>query len=195
MKILATAVTVLCLLTHCHVGNASQDHDWGIGIFGGKFYDSAIGDFLFFKNSKFLDHYMVGITADKTLWRAQSYPLSLQIEGLLAYQFGKDSFMEFGVAPRLTWSGFPWNDYLYTRFRVAPIGASMTSARSKLERDNGDGAHLLYYCFVEIAFSPPKATENELFLRLHHRCSFFNQLSNKKINGEDFLLLGFRRNF
>ena len=189
------ALLLLCLLASHHVANAAENYNWGIGAFGGKFYNSSPEDFLTFKDSKFLDHYILGITADRTVWRAQSYPLSVQIEGLLAYQFGKDSYVELGVAPRITWSGFPWNDYVYTRFRVAPVGLAITSSRSKLEREKGDGEHLLYYCFFEVAFSPPKAKENELFVRLHHRCTFFGQLSNKKINGEDFFIAGFRRNF
>ncbi|MDL2330346.1 hypothetical protein LJC71_11515, partial [Desulfosarcina sp. OttesenSCG-928-A07] len=146
-----------------------------------------------FEDTKFLDHYMVGLTVDRTIWRMKSYPLSLQIEGLFAVQFGKDDLFEFALAPRLTWSGFPWNNYVYTRFRAAPIGLSITSSKSKLEKD-GDGENLLYYVFFEVALSPPHSKENEFFVRLHHRCAFFDTI-NDDINGEDFLLFGFRRNF
>jgi len=121
------------------------------------------------------------------------------VEGLPARQFGKQNISEFAIAPRFTWSGFPWNDYVYTRFRVAPIGVSINSRKSKLEEEkdsNGENGskRVLYYSFFEIALSPPSAKENEFFIRLHHRCAFFNQIA-KHINGEDFVLLGFRRDF
>jgi hypothetical protein len=82
--------------------DASEKYDWGVGVFGGKFYDSALDKFLTFKDSKFLDQYMVGVTVDRTIWHADSIPLSLQIEGMTGVQFGKDSLGEVGVAPRLT---------------------------------------------------------------------------------------------
>jgi hypothetical protein len=49
--------------------------------------------------------------------------------------------------------------------------------------------------FVEAAFSSPKATAHEFFVRLHHRCAIYDLLNNYGANGEDFLSFGYRHKF
>lgn len=194
-------VTLLTLTGEfCSTAQAAQNleqpkYDWDLGLFAGKFYDSSPASFVGFEHTKFLDHYIIGGAVARNIYRMDSCPLSIEIEGLLAAQFGKDELFEVGIAPRITWSGFPWNDYVFTRFRVAPIGVSVTSSKNVLEQQKaGTGKNLLYYAFFEVALSPPDAEDHEFFLRLHHRCAFFDSMG-KNINGEDFFMLGYRKSF
>ena len=48
---------------------------------------------------------------------------------------------------------------------------------------------------IELAFALPEIKSKEVFVRLHHRCSLYDVLNNYGANGEDFLVLGYRRYF
>jgi len=48
---------------------------------------------------------------------------------------------------------------------------------------------------IELAFSLPQHKENEVFMRLHHRCTIYDLLNNYGANGEDFFTLGYREYF
>jgi hypothetical protein len=173
----------------------AQSSDWSVGAYAGKYYDSEPAGFTQ-GNANFLEHYLVALTASKTLWRSASLPLSLEIDGMVGLQRGSASLGEIAVAPALRWSGFPWNESVHTSFSVAPLGISYTTSVSPLELGkDGRGSRTLSWLFLEVALSRPSDRSNEFFMRLHHRCAVYDKLNDFGANGEDFFVLGFRRRF
>jgi hypothetical protein len=170
-------------------------YDMSLGVYGGQFYKPHPEALLTGQKTEFKDQYISSLVFTKTLWQSASYPLSVEIEGVLSYQFGVASLGEIGVVPVLRWDGFPWNEYLKTDFRFGPIGLSYTSSVSPMERNEKGGSQWLNFLIVELGFSLPSSKEKEMFIRLHHRCSIFNTMNDYGTNGEDFLAVGFRSYF
>lgn len=172
---------------------ASAASDWQVGAYVGQYYDSEPAGFSQGK-ANYLTQYMIALNVNKTVWRAEALPLSLEMDGMLGHQFGLASLQEIAVAPALRWHSFPWNEILPTNFRVAPLGISYTSVISPLERSpNGSGSHTLNFLFIELGFSNQQQHSNEIFLRLHHRCAIYDLLNNYGANGEDFFVVGYRQ--
>jgi hypothetical protein len=173
----------------------AEQGDRSMGAYAGKYYDTEPAGFTQGK-ANFLEHYLVAITAKKTVWRSESWPLSLEVDGMLGLQSGVATLGEVAVAPALRWSGFPWNGTLNTSVSLAPLGISYTTSISPLELgSNGKGSRILNWLFLEVALSRPGEKSTEMFMRLHHRCSVYDLLNNYGANGEDFFALGFRRRF
>jgi len=174
---------------------SSVESDWSIGGYAGKYYNTEPAGFSQ-GNADYLEQYIIAVNVIKTIWRAESLPLSLELDGMLGHQFGLATLDEIAIAPVLRWSSFPWNNYLQTDFRAGPLGISYTTPISPLERGpDGNGSNTLNFFLVELAFSLPQQKENEVFVRLHHRCAIFDVLNNYGANGEDFLALGYRQHF
>lgn len=172
-----------------------ESRDWSLGVYGGQYYDSEPAG-LTQGRANFLNQYILALTASKTVWRAENWPLALEIDGMVGHQFGLATLQEFAVAPVLRWSGFPWNEVLPTSFRAGPVGYSYTSIVSPLERGvGGEGSRHLNFLMLELTFSRPQARTHEVFLRLHHRCTIYDLLNNYGANGQDFLAIGYRRYF
>jgi hypothetical protein len=173
----------------------SEVRNWSLGAYGGQYYDSEPAGFSQGR-ANYLNQYIVALTASKTLWRAEDWPLALEVDGMVGHQFGQATLQEFAVAPVLRWSGFPWSRVLPTSFRAGPLGYSYTSIVSPLERSaKGEGSRHLNFLMLELTFSPPQATQHEVFMRLHHRCTIYDLLNNYGANGQDFLAFGYRRFF
>lgn len=173
----------------------AAEPDWSVGVYGGKFYDTEPAGLTQGKAS-FLNQHLLAVTASKTVWRSQDWPLSLEIDGMIGQQFGIDSLTEIAVAPVLRWSRFPWNDTLQTDLRLGPLGFSYTSKVSSLELGpEGKGSQTLNFLMIELAFSRPQDKSQEVFVRLHHRCAVYDLLNNYGANGEDFLAFGYRVRF
>jgi hypothetical protein len=171
------------------------ESDWSIGGYGGQYYDSEPAGFSQGK-ANYLNQYLVAVTASNTVWRAESLPLSLEIEGMIGYQFGLASLAEIAIAPVLRWNIFSWQETLQTDLRAGPLGVSYTTSVSPLERGpDGSGSQTLNFLLIELAFSLPRMKSKEVFVRLHHRCSSYDFINNYGANGEDFLALGYRRHF
>jgi len=169
--------------------------DWSIGAYGGKHFDTEPANFAN-GNTKYQNQFIAAVTVSKSVWRDETLPLSLEIDGMVGYQFGLESFYEAAVAPVLRWSSFPWQETLQTDFRFGPLGVSYTTIVSPLERGIEDkGSKTLNFLLVELAFSLPEKKTNEVFLRLHHRCTIYDLLNNYGANGEDFFALGYRQFF
>lgn len=168
---------------------------WSFGVYGGQYYDTEPAG-LVNGNATFLNQYMLAITASKTLWESESLPLSLEVDAMLGQQFGLHALNEVAVAPVVRWSSFPSNSLLQTSLRLAPLGYSYTSSVSPLERGpDGNGSRTLNFLMIELAFSRPADKSEEVFVRLHHRCSIYDLLNNYGANGEDFLAVGYRKRF
>lgn len=172
-----------------------SEAEWSIGGYGGKYYDTEPAGFTQGK-ADYQEQYLVAVTASTTVWRAETFPLALEIDGMLGHQYGLATLDEIAIAPVLSWSGFPWNGIVQTYFRFGPLGFSYTTAISPLERgSNGEGSQLLNFLVAELGFSLPQMKAEEIFLRLHHRCSAYDTLNNYGANGEDFFALGYRHHF
>ena len=172
------------------------ESDWSVGVYGGQYYDSEPAGLLTNENATFLSQYLVALTASRTLWRSESLPLSLEIDGMIGQQFGLATVSEIGIAPVLRWSSFPWKEIFQTDIRFGPLGVSYTTSISPLERGpDGRGSNTLNLLLIEFDFSLPREKSKEVFFRLHHRCSIYNLLNDYGANGEDFLALGYRRYF
>lgn len=176
-------------------GGRAAEPDWSLGVYGGIYYDSEPAGFSQGR-ANYLGQRLLALTGSKTVWRAESWPISLEIDAMVGQQFGIDSLTEIAVAPALRWSGLPGRQWLRVDLRLAPLGLSHTSKVSSLELGTeGRGSRTLNYLFIELAFSRPQAAAHELFLRLHHRCSLYDKINNYGANGEDFLALGYRYRF
>lgn len=184
-------LAALALALNAH----AEESDWILGAYAGKYYDTEPAGFTQGR-AKFLEHYLVAVTAKKTVWRSGSWPLSLEFDGMLGLQSGAATLGEVAVAPALRWSGFPWNGMLHTSVSVAPLGISYTTAVNPLELgQEGKGSQILNWLFLELALSNPDRQSTEIFMRLHHRCAVYDLLNNYGANGEDFFVVGLRRRF
>jgi hypothetical protein len=173
----------------------AEKSGWSMGFYAGKYYDSEPAGILQGR-ANFMDQHMLALTASKTVWRSESLPMSLEIDGMVGQQFGIDALTEIAVAPVLRWSSFPWNNVLQTDLRLAPLGLSYTSKVSSLELGTeGKGSRMLNLLLIELAFSRPQHKSGEVFVRLHHRCAVYDLLNNYGANGEDFLAFGYRHRF
>jgi len=173
----------------------SEEFDWSIGAYGGQYYDTEPAGIIKGK-AGFVGQYLVALTASKTVWRSETLPLSLEIDGMIGHQFGVATLQEVAVAPVFRWSSFPWNRTLQTDFRFGPVGVSHTTLISPLEQSAaGEGSRTLNFLLIELAFSLPRQRSKEVFVRLHHRCTAYDLINNYGANGEDFLSLGYRYRF
>lgn len=187
---LLTACLTVPTLAYC------EAFDWSIGGYAGQHYDTAPA-WILEGDARFAKQYIVAITASKTVWRAEILPLSLEIDGMIGHQSGVATMQEIGIAPVMRWDGFPWNETLRTGLRLAPLGISYTTSISPLERGpvTGKGSRTLNLLLIELGFSLPSMRSNEVFVRLHHRCSIYNLMNDYGANGEDFLAFGYRYRF
>lgn len=164
-------------------------------MYFGKYYDSEPAGFLQGRGN-FSEQYLVALTASKTVWRADEWPLTLEMDAMVGLQSGTAAISEVAMAPALRWSGFPWNETLHTSVSFAPLGLSYTSSVSPLERGpGGNGSNALNWLFLEVALSRPGEKSREVFFRLHHRCAVYDLLNNYGANGEDFFTVGLRQRF
>ena len=169
-----------------------DEPNWSVGAYGGQYYDSEPAGFSQ-GNATYLNQYLVALTASRAVWRSETLPLALEIDGMIGHQFGLASLDEVAVAPVLRWSSFPWKETLQTDFRFGPLGVSYTTSVSPLEQGkNGSGSRTLNFLLIELAFSRPQEKSKEVFVRLHHRCTIYDLLNDYGANGEDFLALGYR---
>jgi hypothetical protein len=119
--------------------------------------------------------YLFDMHAVYTVYRFDSIPLDVEIEGGVAKRFGTaegGSAWEFDLAPVVRWKSWPWNDYIYTNFRLALVGASYVTKVSAFERDfdaHGHGSRFLNWLVPEFTFAPNANSPFEVFVRVHHR--------------------------
>ncbi len=164
-------------------------------MYGGPYYDTEPAGFTQ-GNAQFQNQYVVALNITKTVWRAPTWLLSLEIDAVVGQQFGQASLTEIAVAPVLHWSRFPWNHLLQTDFRTGPLGISYTTDVGPFERgSDGQGSRWLNFLMLELAFSRPQDKSKEVFVRLHHRCAVYDLLNTYGANGEDFLVFGYGKHF
>lgn len=192
---LAAGVFVVVGLSLVPALAVAYEVDGSLGLYAGIHHDAEPAGAIAGR-AHYQEQYMLALTGTKTLWQSPTWPLAIELDGMLGQQWGLANVTEFSVAPALRWSGLPWRDVLRTDVRLAPLGYSYTSQVGPLERGpEGQGSRTLNFLFVEVAFSRPQSPRDEWFVRLHHRCAIYDLLNNYGANGEDFLAFGFRKRF
>jgi len=177
------------------IGQTIGQTGWSLSVYGSQHYDTEPAGFIQ-GNANFQNQYVLALNMTKTVWRSQNWPMSIEVDGMLGQQFGQATLNEVAVAPVLRWSGFPWNHLLQTDLRVGPVGISYTTDVGPFERGTeGRGSRLLNFLLLELAFSRPQEKSREVFVRLHHRCTVYDLINTYGANGEDFLVLGYRKHF
>jgi len=173
---------------------------WRFGAFAGQ-YNSGRLLYLEFEPWRGARLYKPGyVGALNATYKAVDLPylpVEIGLDFALAQHFGGQSFSEVAFAPTITWNWFPWNNYVYTRFRMGPLGVSYDTAVSKLEAADTVGRHtsrFLNYHVAELIFSPAKDANWEVFLGVHHRCGIYG-LVGKVNGGSNYVTAGFRAGF
>jgi hypothetical protein len=140
---------------------------------------------------------LVDAHAVYTAYRFQSIPIELEIEGGIAKRFGSREAgqqWEFDLIPMARWTYFPWNNYLYTNFRLGLIGASYVTGVSDFERQfdsSGHSSRFLNLLVPELAVSPSKEAPFEVFVRVHHRSGVYG-LINGVHGASNYISTGIR---
>ncbi len=174
---------------------SAEAPDWSVGLYAGQYHDTEPAGFLMGR-SQFQNQYLLALTASKTVWRSSTWPLAVEVDGMLGQQWGQATLGEVAVAPVLRWSGWPGRDPWPVDLRLAPVGVSYTTSVSPLERGpDGQGSQILNFLMIEVAVPSSKENRHEWFARLHHRCTIYDLINNHGANGEDFFALGWRRRF
>ena len=97
----------------------AKDGDWTMGVYAGQYHNQEPASFLAGR-SEFKNHYILAVTASKRLWRAENWPLELELDAMLGQQWGQATLSEVAVAPVLRWSGLPGRDKLAVDVRAGP---------------------------------------------------------------------------
>jgi hypothetical protein len=130
--------------------------------------------------------------------------LSLEPQFGIGQRLGGMHATEFWGAIRISWTAFPWNNYIRTSVGLSE-GLSVTTQIDADERllDNykivGNrlvfpGSDLLNYFTPEITLALPEYPTYELALQMHHRSGIFG-LINGVDAGAQFFTVGLRRHF
>ncbi len=143
------------------------------------------------------NNYLVDGQAVYTLYRFAKIPLDLELEGGVAQRFGQYHQTEFDLIPMWRWKAFPWNNYVYTNFRVGVIGASYATGVSPWEainaKNGGKGSDYLNFLRYELDFAPTADSPYEVFIGLHHRSGIYG-LINGSHGGSNYWMTGIRFN-
>ena len=65
----------------------AKDGDWTMGVYAGQYHNQEPASFLAGR-SEFKNHYILAVTASKRLWRAENWPLDLELDAMLGQQWG-----------------------------------------------------------------------------------------------------------
>jgi hypothetical protein len=131
------------------------DDTWAISAFAGVLSQSSFIDS--FYNPRFGDSYIGGADLTYAIYRLPTVPLVIELDGTVAKRFGQDDQWDFGLIPMFRWTKFPWNDYLYTNFRIGPVGVDYVTGISPWElhwAGNDHGSRWLNYLALELDFRP-----------------------------------------
>lgn len=120
---------------------------------------------------------LVDVHAIYTAYRFASIPIDLEIEAGIAKHFGWSHQTEFNLEPMVRWKYFPWNDYVYTNFRLGLFGFSYDTSIPEWEKRQvgqyGRTSRFLSFLVPEFTFSPSKDAPFEVFVRVHHRSGIY----------------------
>jgi hypothetical protein len=170
-----------------------------IGAYVGALADQSLINITVLRpwRPNFASGILVDAHAVYTAYRFASIPLELELEGGVAKRFGSREAgqqWEFDLIPMARWTWFPWNDYVYTNFRLGLIGASYVTGISDFERQfdsSGHSSRFLNLLVPELTVSPYKEAPFEVFVRVHHRSGVYG-LINGVHGASNYISTGIR---
>mgnify|MGYP001767294689 CR=1 FL=1 len=163
-------------------------------MFAGALTQNSFIHSLYSIDPKWTSSYIAGIDLSYRFYRFHRLPVDLELDVTVAKRFGDDRQWDVGAIPMLRWREFPWNDLLYTNFRIGLLGASYVTGVSPWElhwAGNTHGSRYLNYLSVELDFKPSRGSDLEGFIRLHHRSGIFG-LVNDTHGGSTYMTTGVR---
>jgi hypothetical protein len=129
-----------------------------------------------------------------TAYRFTNIPLDVEIEGGVAKHYGWSHQTEFNLLPMARWKYFPWNEYVYTNFRLGLAGVSYDTSVPEWEKRQighyGKTSRFLSFLVPEFTFSPSKDAPFEVFVRVHHRSGIYGVII--KDQSSNYLSAGVR---
>jgi len=160
--------------------------DCGVAVYGGPLVDTAMTRIFLTKGIPpwGWDYGKGGIVAGTASRKLVTLfgVFDLEPEIGVGQRFGSMRETELWAAIYVRFTGFPWNNYLYTTVAVS-TGLTYASGISAEETRRADvrvappGARLLHYFSPEITFALPEHRELELLFRFHHRSGAYCALS------------------
>jgi hypothetical protein len=198
----ALALPFLLIAHSSSAGSASNnpprsvDQSWALSVFGGPLTEYAFAN-SFYSPGHFADSYLAGVDGTYTYYSLPSLPLKLELDATAAKRFGQDNQWDFGVVPTFRWTAFPWNKYLYTNFRIGPVGVDYATGVSPWElhwAGNNHGSRFLNYFLVELDFRPSEASPLEVYVGWHHRSGAWG-VWNDTYGGSTYEIVGLRYHF
>lgn len=121
--------------------------------------------------------YIADVHAIVTAYRFAEAPIDLEIEAGVAKHFGWSRQTEFDIEPMVRWKAFPWNDLLYTNFRLGLAGFSYVTSVPEWEKRQvgpfGRTQRFLSFLVPEFTFAPSADSPFEVFVRVHHRSGIY----------------------
>jgi len=175
----------------------SPDRNWAVSAFGGVLTENSFLQSLYSLDARWANDYLAGVDTTYTYYRLQTLPVDLEIDVTAAKRFGTDHQWDFGAIPMVRWKEFPWNNYIYTNFRIGLIGVDYVNGISPWElhwAGNEHGSRFLNYLCLELDFKPSAASNFEWYVGSHHRSGIFG-LVDDTWGGSTYVDTGLRYHF
>jgi hypothetical protein len=176
----------------CHAAGEAdigKNKDYAVTVYYGQLTDNDWQDALLPGAGNLVDSHLAVAALSKTIRRAESLPMTFELEGQVARHFGKQDNWELNLLTAGRWHRFPWHDLVRTTAAFG-LGPSYATSTPKYEVEmNGTSKRLLAYWYLEVTAGPPDADWSVSF-RLHHRSTAFGLFG--KDGGYNALAVGLR---
>lgn len=185
---------------HLIVNGPADLSSWRFGVYGGALNSDYLHNLEFapwHSASMFLPAYLAAVDATYSVMEFPYVPAGLDLDVVAAAHFGGQQYGEFVVVPELRWKWFPWNNYLYTNFRIGPLGASYDTSISRLEASETKGgrtSQFLNALAEEVTFAPSASSKWEVFVRIQHRSGMYGRIDGVD-GGTNYVTAGWRTGF
>jgi hypothetical protein len=141
----------------------------------------------------YTDDYLAVASVSRKYARYYEGALQLEMEGQVAYHFGRQENWEFNAVPAMArWRRFPWSQVLATSAAFG-LGLSYTSQLPEVEVElEGESRRTLIYWVAELTAGLPERPW-AVSLRLHHRSVGYGLMGDE--GGMNAVGLGLRWQF
>jgi hypothetical protein len=173
---------------------ASAEHNWSVTLYGGRFDDTRLLEFLSFRSRpEFEDSGLMTLAVSKEFARWGKY-VAWELEGQLVQHFGDQEHQELNGLLVFRWLAFPWDRYLDTSFAIGD-GISFATEAPLVEGDRGEDVRkLMNYLMLELTFALPEVPHWSLIFRIHHRSRIYGVYPGENV-GSNYLCMGIRYTF
>lgn len=174
---------------------------WKLGFYAGAATSTRFAKAASMPWTTIGNYYDAHLVAANIVYRAvdlPNLPISVEIDFAATYQTGfSEHYAEFRLTPTFRWKWFPWNNFIYTNFRVGPLGISYATKVTSFEISQLESNHsnkLLNSTIIEWTFAPRENSPWEVFWRIDHRCGIYGLIDDVK-GGTNYMTAGFRASF